>query len=130
MASSFGWIADPYEQDLSKRLNNPFWHEKKHDETHLLGTDEFGRDIFSRIVWGARTAMLIGFTCAFAASFGGLVVGVASAYFGGKVDIILQRVVDVFIAFPSIGADTQHAAQVVENDGCFWYSLRQGYQLW
>ena len=44
--------------------------------THLLGADEFGRDIFSRIVYGARTAMLIGFVCAFAAAFAGLIVGV------------------------------------------------------
>lgn len=50
---------------------------------HILGTDEFGRDIFSRIVWGARTAMLVGFTCALFASVGGLLVGVSSAYFGG-----------------------------------------------
>ena len=70
--------------------------------THLLGADEFGRDIFSRIVYGARTAMLIGFVCAFAAAFAGLIVGVTSAYFGGKVDILIQRVVDVFIAFPGI----------------------------
>lgn len=91
------WIApfDPEENNFESMFVAP-------GATHLLGTDEFGRDIFSRIVWGARTAMLIGFTCAFAASFGGLLVGVMSAYFGGKVDIIVQRVVDVFIAFPGI----------------------------
>ena len=69
---------------------------------HILDTDEFGRDIFSRIVWGARTAMLVGFTCALFASVGGLLVGVSSAYFGGWIDILLQRVVDVLIAFPGI----------------------------
>ena len=69
---------------------------------HLLGTDEFGRDIFSRIVWGARTAMLVGFVCALGASFGGLLLGVSSAYFGGRFDIVVQRIVDVLIAFPSI----------------------------
>lgn len=69
---------------------------------HILGTDEFGRDIFSRIVWGARTAMLVGFSCAFLAAVGGLLVGVTSAYFGGRVDMILQRIVDVLIAFPGI----------------------------
>ena len=86
---------DPEENDFDAMFSPPML-------THLLGTDEFGRDIFSRIVWGARTAMLIGFTCAFAATTGGMLVGVGSAYFGGKVDIILQRFVDVFIAFPSI----------------------------
>ena len=91
------WLApfDPEENNFDTMFVAP-------NLTHLLGTDEFGRDIFSRIVYGAQTAMLIGFVCAFAASFGGLVVGVASAYFGGKVDIIVQRIVDVFIAFPGI----------------------------
>ena len=91
------WIApfDPEENNFDTMLLAP-------SITHLLGTDEFGRDIFSRIVWGARTAMLIGFICAFGASFGGLVVGVTSAYFGGKVDIFVQRIVDIFIAFPGI----------------------------
>jgi peptide/nickel transport system permease protein len=91
------WIApfDPEENNFETMFVPP-------GAVHFLGTDEFGRDIFSRIVYGAQTAMLIGFVCAFAASFGGLVVGVASAYFGGKVDIIVQRIVDIFIAFPGI----------------------------
>ena len=86
---------DPEENDFDAMFSAPTM-------THLLGTDEFGRDIFSRIVYGARTAMLIGFVCAFAATLGGMLVGVTSAYFGGKVDIVLQRFVDVFIAFPGI----------------------------
>jgi peptide/nickel transport system permease protein len=92
------WIApfDPEENNFDTMFVPPG------GLTHLLGTDEFGRDIFSRIVYGAQTAMLVGFVCAIAASFGGLVVGVTSAYFGGKVDMVMQRVVDVFIAFPGI----------------------------
>ncbi|NKC15588.1 MAG: ABC transporter permease subunit [Gammaproteobacteria bacterium] len=86
---------DPEENDFDAMFSPPA-------AAHLLGTDEFGRDIFSRIVWGARTAMLVGFVCATAAALGGLLVGVTSAYFGGKVDILLQRVVDVLIAFPGI----------------------------
>ena len=86
---------DPEENDFSAMFNPP-------TALHLLGTDEFGRDIFSRIVWGARTAMFVGFTCAFSAGVGGLLLGVTSAYFGGRVDIILQRIVDVLIAFPGI----------------------------
>ena len=69
---------------------------------HIFGTDEFGRDIYSRIVYGARTAMLVGFTAAIFGSTIGLLIGVTSAYFGGWVDIIVQRVVDILIAFPSI----------------------------
>jgi peptide/nickel transport system permease protein len=67
-----------------------------------LGTDQFGRDVFSRIVYGARTALLVGFAASFFGAFGGLVLGVASAYFGGKIDLIVQRVLDVFMAFPLI----------------------------
>jgi peptide/nickel transport system permease protein len=67
-----------------------------------LGTDQFGRDILSRIIWGARTALFIGFSCAFIGSFVGLILGVTSAYFGGWFDLLFQRVMDVFLAFPLI----------------------------
>ena len=68
----------------------------------LLGTDQFGRDMLTRLIFGAQTALFIGFTCAFVGSFVGLILGVGSAYFGGKVDLIFQRVMDVFMAFPLI----------------------------
>ncbi|MCH7795173.1 MAG: ABC transporter permease, partial [Proteobacteria bacterium] len=67
-----------------------------------LGTDDFGRDILSRIIYGARTALFVGFVAAFIGATGGLVLGVASAYFGGWFDLIIQRVMDVFMAFPLI----------------------------
>ncbi len=67
-----------------------------------LGTDQFGRDLWTRIVYGARTAMFVGFVAAFVGAFVGLVLGVGSAYFGGKIDLIFQRVMDVFMAFPLI----------------------------
>ena len=86
---------DPELNDFEVMLGPP-------DAVHWLGTDEFGRDIFSRILWGARTAMVVGFTCAFVGATGGLLIGVTSAYFGGRVDIVLQRIIDVFIAFPGI----------------------------
>jgi peptide/nickel transport system permease protein len=69
---------------------------------NLLGTDQFGRDILSRIIYGARTALFVGFACAFVGATTGLVLGVASAYFGGYFDLIFQRVMDVFMAFPLI----------------------------
>jgi len=68
----------------------------------LLGTDQLGRDIFSRIVYGARTALLVGITASVVGAFIGLVLGVASAYFGGTFDLLFQRVMDVFMAFPLI----------------------------
>jgi len=67
-----------------------------------LGTDQMGRDIWTRIVYGARTALTVGFTCAIIGSSIGLVLGVGSAYFSGKIDLIFQRVMDVFMAFPLI----------------------------
>src|SRR5262245_53557399 len=67
---------------------------------HWFGTDEFGRDLFSRIVYGARVAMLIGLSAAFIGATGGAILGVISAYLGGKVDLLVQRVVDIMLAFP------------------------------
>lgn len=67
-----------------------------------LGTDEFGRDILTRIIYGARTALLIGLTSAFFGATIGLVLGVTSAFIGGKFDLLFQRFMDVFMAFPSI----------------------------
>ena len=91
------WISpyDPEVNSFENMLSPPsadFW----------LGTDQFGRDILTRIIYGARTALFVGFTCAFIGSFAGLVLGVGSAYFGGKVDLIFQRIMDVFMAFPLI----------------------------
>ncbi len=69
---------------------------------YWLGTDQFGRDILTRLIFGARTALFVGFSCAFIGSFVGLVLGVGSAYFGGTIDLIFQRIMDVFMAFPLI----------------------------
>jgi len=69
---------------------------------YWMGTDQFGRDIFTRILFGARTALMVGFVAATIGAVAGLVLGVASAYFGGLFDLILQRVMDVFMAFPLI----------------------------
>jgi len=67
-----------------------------------MGTDQFGRDILTRIIYGARTALFVGFSCSIIGACTGLVLGVASAYFGGVVDLIFQRIMDVFMAFPLI----------------------------
>ncbi|MAH83235.1 MAG: ABC transporter permease [Rhodospirillaceae bacterium TMED8] len=72
------------------------------DEKYWLGTDQFGRDLLTRIIYGARTALFVGFTCAILGAGFGLVLGVASAYFGGWFDLVVQRIVDVVMAFPLI----------------------------
>ncbi|MGH7404815.1 MAG: ABC transporter permease [Candidatus Methylomirabilales bacterium] len=69
---------------------------------HWLGTDSFGRDILSRIIYGSRTALLIGFTSAFFGSTLGTIIGVASAYFGGRADLLIQRLMDILLSFPLI----------------------------
>ena len=69
---------------------------------HILGTDNFGRDILSRIIFGARTALLVGFTASFGGCTAGYVLGVVGAYFGGRIDQIIQRLMDVLISFPLI----------------------------
>ena len=68
----------------------------------LMGTDEFGRDILTRVLYGARTALFIGIVSALVGATAGLIIGVASAYFGGLFDLIVQRLVDIFLAFPLI----------------------------
>jgi peptide/nickel transport system permease protein len=67
---------------------------------HWLGTDEFGRDQLTRLIYGARIALLIGLSTAFLGSTAGAILGVISAYLGGKVDLLVQRVMDVLLAFP------------------------------
>lgn len=96
-AALAGWIApfDPEENDFNAMMEAPSW-------VHLLGTDQMGRDIFSRLVFGARTALTVGFSAAFVGGAIGMVLGVASAYFGGWFDLIFQRVLDVLMAFPLI----------------------------
>ena len=97
-ASIFANFLSPYDPEAASWINQlsppsaEFW----------LGTDAFGRDILTRIIYGARTALFVGFTAAFVGATGGLILGVASAYFGGRFDIICQRLVDIVMAFPLI----------------------------
>ncbi len=67
-----------------------------------LGTDAYGRDILSRIIYGSRTALLVGFSASLFGATVGAVIGVVSGYFGGKIDLIIQRIMDILLSFPLI----------------------------
>lgn len=98
VAAVFAPLVAPYnpeENSLEFMLTSP-------NDAFFFGTDEFGRDILSRIIYGAQTALFVGLVASFVGATIGLVLGVASAYFGGTVDLLLQRVLDVFMAFPLI----------------------------
>jgi len=86
---------DPFE--ISQRLQF-----KPPSLAHWLGTDEFGRDILTRLIFGARVALFIGMAAAFIGATGGAILGIFSAYLGGKVDLFLQRLVDVMLTFPGL----------------------------
>jgi peptide/nickel transport system permease protein len=86
---------DPVVNDFAAMLTAP-------SRAHWLGTDAFGRDVLSRLIYGSRTALLVGFGSSVLGATLGAVLGVASAYFGGRVDLYLQRVMDVFLSFPLI----------------------------
>jgi peptide/nickel transport system permease protein len=91
------WIApySPTSNDFTAMTEAPSW-------AHWLGTDQLGRDILSRILFGARTAFVVGLTSAIVGGFSGLILGVGSAYFGGRIDLFLQRILDIVMAFPLI----------------------------
>jgi peptide/nickel transport system permease protein len=86
---------NPTANDFAAMTEAPSW-------AHWLGTDQFGRDLLSRIIFGARTALIVGLTSAAVGGFSGLIVGVSSAYFGGKIDLVVQRLSDIVMAFPLI----------------------------
>lgn len=98
IAAIFAERIAPYEPeviDFASMLAPPSFE-------HPFGTDAFGRDILTRIIYGARTALTIGFLSSFIGCSLGSLLGIASAYFGGKADLLIQRFVDVVLSFPII----------------------------
>jgi|RhiMetdeSRZDD1v2_1073273.scaffolds.fasta_scaffold97102_3 peptide/nickel transport system permease protein len=85
----------PLETDFAAQFSPPAL-------AHWLGTGAFGRDLLSHLIYGSRTALLVGFASAFVGATLGALMGVASAYFGGRIDLLIQRLVDLFLAFPII----------------------------
>ncbi|HEY65701.1 MAG TPA: ABC transporter permease [Caldilineae bacterium] len=95
------WIAphDPYRQELAERLQPPFWMEGGSWE-HPLGTDDLGRDILSRMVFGVRVSLLVGGLAVLLSGSIGVSLGLLSGYFGSWVDDLLMRVCDVQLSIP------------------------------
>lgn len=92
---------DPTETDTSKILISPAW-TKGGTWDHILGTDNLGRDLLSRIIYGSRVSLLVGIFSVFVAGIIGVFLGLVSGYYGGLIDRILMRLVDSFLAIPSI----------------------------
>ncbi|MBS7700264.1 MULTISPECIES: ABC transporter permease [unclassified Chelatococcus] len=93
--------ADPYAQDVSRRMLPPIWHTKGSWE-HVLGTDQLGRDYYSRLIYGARISLAIGFGTAIASGAIGITLGALAGYFGGWFDEMISFFVSVRLAIPVI----------------------------
>jgi ABC-type dipeptide/oligopeptide/nickel transport system permease subunit len=96
-AAFANWIApyDPYKPGVAGSLLQP-------NEENLLGTDTLGRDTLSRLIYGSRTALMVGFISVGIASVIGITLGLISGYFGGIVNIVIMRAMDAFMCFPMI----------------------------
>jgi peptide/nickel transport system permease protein len=92
---------DPLLQDLTKRLVPPFW-QSGGNPTFLLGTDQLGRDILSRIMHGGKITLFVGFICASIACIIGSLLGIICGYLGGRIDSLVMRIADVQLSFPFI----------------------------
>src|SRR5712692_2836921 len=86
---------DPLVTNYTAMLQAPSW-------LHWFGTDSFGRDVFTRIIYGSRTSLWIGFASSLLGATLGAIIGVSSAYFGGRIDLILQRFMDLLLSLPLI----------------------------
>lgn len=98
LVAIFAPLIAPYDyqvQDYLAMMQKP-------SKAHLFGTDQFGRDIFSRCIYGTRYSLLIALFCTVAAFFSGGLLGIIAGYFGGKVDTVIMRVMDIFQAIPMI----------------------------
>jgi peptide/nickel transport system permease protein len=98
LVAVFANVVAPYDP-LKTNYDQMFEHPSAR---HWLGTDSFGRDVLSRIIFGSRTALFVGFGASAVGATLGLIIGTASGYFGGRVDMVAQRILDIFLSFPLI----------------------------
>jgi len=101
-AAGAPWLSphDPLEQDLLNSFQAPAWSGG--NAAYPLGTDSLGRDILSRLIYGARAALIVAFVAALFAGLLGTALGLAAGYFGGRLDVAISRLVDVWMSFPSV----------------------------
>lgn len=92
---------DPILQDVEKRLLPP-WGQVGTDPNYLLGTDQLGRDIVSRLIYGARISIVVSVSAVVFSAFLGTIIGLFSGFYGGKIDSVFMRLADVQLAFPFI----------------------------
>jgi peptide/nickel transport system permease protein len=100
----FADVLAPYDPEigsLAARFHPPFWQAKGHLD-HLLGTDHLGRDVLSRLIFGARVSMVVGFTAVIFAGVVGTTLGIISGYLGGWVDQVIMRITDAWLALPAL----------------------------
>ena len=98
VAAIFAPLITPYEEDymdIGNELSGP-------STEHWLGTDEFGRDVFTRIIYGSRVSLMVGLVAESIAVAIGLIVGAVAGFYGGKVDAVLSRIIEIFASFPHI----------------------------
>ena len=94
---------DPFDQVLDRKLIPPIWFDSpKATWTYPLGTDHFGRDYLSRLIWGARISLMIGFAAMLISGVIGTTIGVAAGYFGGKVDMVANFIITTRLSMPVV----------------------------
>jgi ABC-type dipeptide/oligopeptide/nickel transport system permease subunit len=91
---------DPIKQDHSNRMQPP-------SAKHILGTDELGRDIFSRIVFGARISVSVGLIAVTISCFGGVLLGSLAGYYGGRIDDVIMRIMDILMAIRAFSSTSR-----------------------
>jgi len=104
LAAIFADVLAPYNPEigvLGDRFRPPAW-QAGGSEAHLLGTDHVGRDVLSRLIFGARVSMVVGFTAVIVAGLIGTTLGILSGYLGGWVDQVIMRVTDTWLALPAL----------------------------
>jgi len=93
--------SSPVAQDLEGTLRPPLWSAGG-TRAHLLGTDHLGRDILSRVIYGARVSLLVGFAAVFVQGILGSLLGLVAGYYGGRLDRVIMRLADIQLAIPSL----------------------------